>query len=114
MMVILFVYGIAFFVYPGVWAYFGALQFGWSPGMIGLSLGIFGIGIAVVQGLLMKPILNKIGERNAVVLGLSIDVLAFVMLGFVTNGWIALVLTPLTAIGSIAGPALQGLSLIHI
>ena len=109
MMVILFVYGIAFFVYPGVWAYFGALQFGWSPGMIGLSLGIFGIGIAVVQGLLMKPILNKIGERNAVVLGLSIDVLAFVMLGFVTNGWIALVLTPLTALGSIAGPALQGI-----
>ena len=77
--------------------------------MIGLSLGIFGIGIAVVQGLLMKPILNRIGERNAVILGLSIDVLAFIMLGFVTNGWIALALTPLTAFGSIAGPALQGI-----
>ena len=109
MMVILFIYAIAFFVYPGVWAYYGALQFGWSPGMIGLSLGVFGIGIAVVQGLLMRPILRKIGERNAVILGLSIDVLAFVALGFVTNGWIALALTPLTALGSIAGPALQGI-----
>lgn len=109
MMVILFIYAIAFFVYPGVWAYYGALQFGWSPGMIGLSLGVFGIGIAIVQGLLMKPILRKIGERNAVILGLSIDVLAFLALGFVTNGWIALALTPLTALGSIAGPALQGI-----
>jgi len=109
MMMILLIYGIAFFVYPGVWAYFGALQFGWSPGMIGLSLGIFGVGIAVVQGLLMRPILNKIGERNAVILGLSIDILAFVLLGFVTNGWVALALTPLTALGSIAGPALQGI-----
>jgi DHA1 family tetracycline resistance protein-like MFS transporter len=109
MMVILFVYAIAFFVYPGVWAYYGALQFGWSPGMIGLSLGVFGIGIAIVQGLLMKPILRKIGERNAVIFGLSIDVLAFLALGFVTNGWIALALTPLTALGSIAGPALQGI-----
>jgi DHA1 family tetracycline resistance protein-like MFS transporter len=109
MMVILFIYAIAFFVYPGVWAYYGALQFGWSPGMIGLSLGVFGIGIAVVQGLLMRPILRKIGERNAVIFGLSIDVLAFVALGFVTNGWIALALTPLTALGSIAGPALQGI-----
>jgi DHA1 family tetracycline resistance protein-like MFS transporter len=27
----------------------------------------------------------------------------------VTNGWIALALTPLTALGSIAGPALQGI-----
>ena len=109
LMLITFVYTVAFFVYPGVWAYFGAERFGWSPGMIGLSLGIFGIGIAVVQGLLMKPILNRIGERKAVIVGLSIDVMAFVMLGFVTNGWIALALTPLTALGSIAGPALQGI-----
>ncbi|MEY1557652.1 TCR/Tet family MFS transporter [Yoonia sp. R2331] len=109
LMAILFIYAVAFFVYPGVWAYYGAERFDWSPGMIGLSLGIFGIGIAVVQGLLMRPILSRIGERNAVVLGLSIDVLAFVALGFVTNGWIALALTPLTALGSIAGPALQGI-----
>ncbi len=109
LMLITFVYTVAFFVYPGVWAYFGAERFDWSPGMIGLSLGIFGIGIAVVQGVLMKPILNLIGERKAVILGLSIDVLAFVLLGFVTNGWIALALTPLTALGSIAGPALQGI-----
>ena len=109
LMLITFVYTIAFFVYPGVWAYFGAERFGWGPGMIGLSLGIFGIGIAIVQGLLIRPILNIIGERKAVILGLSIDVLAFVLLGFVTQGWIALALTPLTALGSIAGPALQGI-----
>lgn len=109
LMVITFIYTIAFFVYPGVWAYYGALQFDWSPRMIGLSLAIFGIGIAVVQGLLMRPILARIGERNAVIAGLSIDVLAFIALGFVTNGWVALALTPLTALGSIAGPALQGI-----
>lgn len=104
-----FIYGIAFFVYPSIWAYFGKLQFGWGPGMIGLSLGAFGIGIAVVQGVLIRPILARIGERNAVLLGLGVDVVAFIALGFVTNGWIALALTPLTALGSIAGPALQGI-----
>jgi len=109
LMLITFVYAIAFFVYPGVWAYFGAEQFGWGPRMIGLSLGVFGIGIAVVQGVLMRPILRWLGERNAVITGLAIDVLAFVALGFIQNGWIALALTPLTALGSIAGPALQGI-----
>ena len=109
LLVIFFVYAIAFFVYPSVWAYFGKLQFGWTPGMIGLSLGAFGIGMAVVQGVLIRPILARIGERNAVLLGLGVDVAAFVALGFVTNGWIALALTPLTALGSIAGPALQGI-----
>ena len=104
-----FIYGVAFFVYPSIWAYFGKLQFGWGPGMIGLSLGAFGIGIAIVQGVLIRPILALIGERNAVLLGLGVDVVAFIALGFVTNGWIALALTPLTALGSIAGPALQGI-----
>ena len=109
LMLITFVYTIAFFVYPGVLEYFVAERFGWGPGMIGLSLGVFGIGIALVQGLLIKPVINRIGERRAVILGLSIDVLAFVALGFITNGLVALALTPLTALGSIAGPALQGI-----
>lgn len=109
MLLINFIYGIAFFVYPAVWAYFGKLQFGWTPGMIGLSLGLFGIGIAIVQGVLIRPILARIGERNAVLLGLVIDVIAFVILGFVTSGWVALAMTPLTALGSIAGPAIQGI-----
>ncbi len=109
LMLVTFVYTIAFFVYPGVWAYFGAERFDWGPGMIGLSLGIFGIGIAIVQGLLIRPIIRRIGERNTVILGLSLDVVAFVALAFVTNGWVALALTPLTALGSMAGPALQGI-----
>ena len=109
LMLIIFVYTIAFFVYPGVWAYYGAERFDWGPGMIGLSLGMFGISIALVQGLLMRPILNRIGERKAVIYGLGLDVVAFLALGFVTNGWVALALTPLTALGSIAGPALQGI-----
>lgn len=109
LLLVTFVYTIAFFVFPGVWAYFGAERFGWGPGMIGLSLGLFGIGIAVVQGVLIRPILRRIGERNAVILGLSMDVIAFVALAFVTNGWVALALTPLTALGSMAGPALQGI-----
>lgn len=109
LMLITFVYTVAFFVYPGVWAYFGAERFGWGPGMIGLSLGLFGIGIAIVQGLLIRPILTRIGERCAVILGLGVDVVVFVLLAIVTNGWLALALTPLTALGSIAGPALQGI-----
>ncbi|MFT6683403.1 MAG: DHA1 family tetracycline resistance protein-like MFS transporter, partial [Loktanella salsilacus] len=104
-----FIYTMAFFVYPAIWAYYGQARFGWGPGMIGLSLGFFGIGIAIVQGLLMKPILRVLGERNTVFAGLAVDVGVFIFLGFVTSGWLALALTPLTALGSVAGPALQGI-----
>ncbi len=109
MLAVVFIYAVAFFVYPAIWAYYGQARFGWGPGMIGLSLAAFGIGIAIVQGLLIRPILRRFGERRTVILGLSLDLVAFVFLGFVSSGWLALVLTPLTALGSVAGPALQGL-----
>lgn len=109
MLLIVFVYGIAFFVYPAIWAYFGQERFGWGPGMIGLSLAAFGVSIALVQGIFIRPILRFLGERNAVYLGLAVDIFAFAVMGVVENGWIALALTPLTALGSISGPALQAI-----
>lgn len=109
LLLISFIDRIAFFVYPGVWSYFVIAQFNWGPRMIGFSLAIFGIGIALAQGVLMRPILSRIGERNAVVLGFSANVLAYFLLAFMTNGIIALCLTPLAAIGSIADPALKGI-----
>lgn len=109
MLMVSLVYGIAFFVYPSIWAYYGHARFGWSPQMIGISLGIFGVSIAIMQGLLIRPILRILGERKAVVLGLVIDIIAFTALAFVESGTIALMLTPLAAMGSIAGPAMQGI-----
>lgn len=109
LMLVVFVYGIAFFVYPAVWAYFGEARFGWGPGMIGASLAAFGISMAVVQATMIRPIIARLGERNTAILGLGIDVVAFVFLAFVSNGWLALIATPITALGSIAGPAIQGI-----
>ncbi len=109
LMVTVFISAVAFFVYPAVWAYYGEARFGWGSEMIGLSLAAFGLSIAIVQGVLIRPILRVLGERNTVILGLSIDVGAFILLGFITSGTLAILLTPLTALGSIAGPALQGI-----
>jgi len=109
MLVLMFFYGVAFFVYPAVWAYYGQIRFGWGPGMVGVSLAVYGISIAVVQGVLIRPILARIGERRAVILGLIVEVAAFVFLGFVQAGWMALAFTVVAAFGAIAGPALQGI-----
>ncbi|SEW30015.1 MFS transporter, DHA1 family, tetracycline resistance protein [Cognatiyoonia koreensis] len=106
---IAFLYEVAFFVYPGVWAYYGVAQFGWGPGMIGVSLGAFGVSIAIAQGLLIRPIIAALGERSVVILGLTLSIGCFIALGFITNGWLAVALTPLSALGSIAQPALQGI-----
>lgn len=104
-----FLYQVAFMVYPVIWAYFGEARFGWSPGMIGVSLGAFGIALAIVQGGLIRYILAWLGERGAVLYGLVFNAFAFLVLAFIENGTLALLFTPLTALGAVVTPAVQGL-----
>ena len=109
LLLLFFLYQVAFFVYPATWAYFTTARFGWSEGMIGLSLASFGIAMAVVQGGLIRLILKWFGDRGTVVYGLVFNVFAFIALAFVTNGTLALILTPLTALGAVVTPAVQGI-----
>lgn len=103
-----FLYEFAFFVYPAIWAYFTRAQFGWEPGMVGLSLGLFGVAIAVVQGILIRIVLPRFGEPNVILYGFIFNFFAFIALALVTSGTMALILTPLTALGAVVTPALQG------
>jgi len=104
-----FLYQVAFFVYPAIWAYFAKARFGWDPQMVGVSLAMFGISLAIVQGFLIRFVLRWLGDRGTVIYGLAFNTCAFIALAFVANGTIALILTPLTALGAVVTPALQGL-----
>jgi len=106
---LVFLYEFAFIVYPATWAYFTKEAFGWSPGMVGLSLAMFGVGIAIVQGGLIRIALRKFGERGTIIYGIAFNFLAFVVLTQITTGWVALAFIPLTALGAVVTPALQGL-----
>lgn len=107
MLVLFFIYEFAFIVYPAVWAYFTKEQFGWSPGMVGLSLAAFGISVAIVQGGLIRIALARLGERGTIIYGIAFNFCAFIFLATVTNGWVALAFTPVTALGAVVTPALQ-------
>lgn len=103
-----FVYSVALYVYPAVWSYFTQARFGWSPGTIGLSLGIYGISAALVQAVLIRVLIARAGERRTVIYGLIFDVVACLALAIVTSGTVALILTPMAALGAVVTPALQG------
>ncbi len=108
-LLLFFLYQVAFFVYPAVWAFFTTARFGWSEGMIGASLASFGVAMALVQGGLIRVILARLGERGTVIYGLIFNTFAFIVLAFVSNGTLALLFTPLTALGAVVTPAIQGI-----
>lgn len=109
LLVLFFLYEFAMFIYPAIWAYFTQYRFGWSPGTIGVSLALFGIGVAAVQGGLIRLILRVLGERNTVWYGLCYNFCAFLAMGFVDNSTAVLVLTPMLALGAVVTPAVLGI-----
>jgi DHA1 family tetracycline resistance protein-like MFS transporter len=104
-----FTYSVALYVYPAIWSYFTQERFGWSPQMIGLSLALFGIAMAVVQGGMIRLVLRRFGERRTVIWGQIFDLGAFGLISVVTSGTLALILTPIAALGAVVSPALQGI-----
>ena len=70
-------------VYPAVWSFWGIAKFGWSEITIGVSLAAFGIVWALFQGLFTGPVVKRIGERRAALLGLAIACLAAAGYGLV-------------------------------
>ena len=85
-------------------AFFTEVRFDWSPGMIGISLTIYGVCFAVVQGALVKPFIARFGERRTLIYGLVIEVISLWLISIMTNGIILLMMIPFAALGVIANP----------
>ncbi|WP_425074233.1 TCR/Tet family MFS transporter [Sagittula sp. S175] len=106
---ILFLYHVAFAVYPAVWAFFGHARFGWGASIIGISLGIFGISYAAVQAGIIRLLLRWFGEAGTALFGLVCAGVAFALIPFIEDGTLVLALTPIAAMGGTLGPAVQGM-----
>ncbi len=97
-------------VYPAIWSFYTLERFSWSTGMIGVSLTLYGISLACVQGGLVKPIISKLGESGAVKLGFIFAVVVLVSIGLVSNENTLLVLIPLAALGAVGETALKAIA----
>lgn len=96
-------------VYPSIWAFFGKARFDWDTKMIGYSLGLYGLSFGLGQAFLVGPLINRFGEHRAAHIGMWVDVTTLTALGLVTSGTLALILTPITALGGVVTPALQAI-----
>ena len=95
---------------PGtVWVLYGADRFGWDPIHMGVSFAIFGVSGALAQALLVGPLSRRFGDLGALMIGVSFDALAYVLMAFANQGWMGYAVTPLFALGGVAMPALQSL-----
>ena len=107
--VVMSVYFFATSVYPAIWAFWGIARFGWTESTIGLTLAIFGLIMAIVQGGLTGPTVKWLGERNAAVFALVSSIIAAAGYGLATGLGIIFVLFVVHAPEGFAQPALTAL-----
>lgn len=104
-----FLFDIAHYVYPAVWSYYAEEVFSWTPGDIGLSLAFVGVGFAFVQGYLIRVLEPKLGPGRTLLIGLSANLVAFAGLAIADTGWMAYAMVTFAAFGALATPAFTGL-----
>lgn len=91
-----------------IWVLFTEAQYGWGPKEAGLSLAVVGISFVIVQGFLVKRVVNHFGEVATIVGGFTLSAVMYLMLAFNEVGAIAyLGIIPHVLGWGVAGPALQ-------
>ncbi len=91
------------------WTYFNIEKFKWNEKLIGYSLGMVGLLVAIVQGGLIRFINPKLGNERSVYIGLGLYSLGLLLFAFASETWMMFVFLIPYCMGGIAGPALQSI-----
>ena len=92
------------------WVLFTSYRFHWGPTQTGWSLAAVGVMFVVGQGGLVRVVVPKIGERRAILLGLTVSAITVTLYGIVPRGWMVFPVVVLGVFGwTLAQPAVQAL-----
>lgn len=96
------------------WAYYGMEKFQWHEKEVGISLGIVGLMVGLVQGLLIRKTIPMLGQEKSVYTGFFLYAIGMLLFGIATEGWMMYAFTVVYCLGGIAQPALQGIISNHV
>ncbi len=96
------------------WALYTDYRYHWTPLDVGLSLMFVGVLTGVVQAVLVKQLVPRLGDARSVVIGLCISIGAYLCYGQAQYGWMIYLIIFFGALAGISGPALQSYVTKHV
>jgi len=100
---------LAHVVLPSTFVLYAGYRYGWDTKTVGLTLAIVGVCSMAVQGAAIGPIVRRLGERRALLLGLACGAIGFFMYGIAPTGLLFCVGIPVMSLWGVAGAAAQAL-----
>lgn len=96
-------------VFSAVFVLYAALRYDWGPWQVGVLLAGVGVLDMIVQGVLVGPVVKRLGDRKTMVLGLIGGSIGLAMMGWAPTP-LAFILAMLpNALWGLAMPTLQSL-----
>lgn len=89
------------------WSYFTMYQFKWDERMVGISLGVIGLLVGIVQGGLIRWINPKLGNEKSIYIGMGLYAIGMFLFAAASQSWMMFVFLIPYCLGGIAGPAMQ-------
>jgi DHA1 family tetracycline resistance protein-like MFS transporter len=96
------------------WVLYTDYRYHWGPWQVSISLAIVGAITAIVQSVLIRPVIGRLGEVRGVIAGFLLSIAAQILYALAAEGWVIYLVIPLGALASIAGPALQSYVTRHV
>ncbi len=104
-----FIAQLAHVVLPSTFVLYASYRYGWDTRMVGITLAMVGICAMVVQGGAVGLIVRGLGERGALVLGLSSGTMGFLIFALAPTGTLSWLGIPVMALWGVSGAAIQAL-----
>jgi DHA1 family tetracycline resistance protein-like MFS transporter len=98
----------------GNWNFFTIHRFGWTEGLVGISLAVVGVLVGGVQAGLIRYTQPRLGDEKSIYYGLLLYTLGLVLFAFATEGWMMFAFLIPYCLGGIAGPSLQASLAQHV
>jgi DHA1 family tetracycline resistance protein-like MFS transporter len=108
--VVNFLAQVAHVVLPSTFVLYATYRYGWDTTTVGLTLAMVGICSIAVQGAAIGPIVQRFGERLALLLGLGCGAVGFLIFGAAPTGPLFWLGIPVMALWGVAGAASQALT----
>ena len=105
----MFVYNMAHHVYPSNWNFYTIEKFDWTPFDVGLSMGLVGILMAIVQGGLIRVIIPRLGAPRTAFIGFFAAATAYIGIAFAPNALSVYLWCGVSSIAGLVGPAVQSI-----
>jgi MFS transporter, DHA1 family, tetracycline resistance protein len=106
---VFFLINLAQFSLNSTYVLYTDYRYGWGPQAVGYTLGLVGFCSGLVQAVLVRKLMPKLGEQRMIMLGLPLCVVGYLLFGFSSVAWLFLLGIPFLCLGGLAGPPAQAL-----